>query len=73
MNRLPKNPFREKAVFLGNVKETNAVYVCPNNEPIIPGQTPAAYAIVGNGWVGYTGYCNPGKSNDIVLAMCGLE
>jgi hypothetical protein len=67
-----------KAVYLVNVKESDAVFLTTENSDGTPPQAPAAWARVGNGWVGYLGYDYEddavdyiGAAEELVPRMCG--
>jgi hypothetical protein len=67
-----------RAVYLVNVKESDAVFLTTENCDVTPPQAPAAWARVGNGWVGYLGYDYGddevdyiGAAEELVPRMCG--
>lgn len=63
--------YSQKALFLRNVECTAAIYVSDEVAP--RRQTPAAWAKVGKGWIGYIGDVNGEEATDLtILAMCGL-
>lgn len=76
--------YSQKALHLRNVRPEDAVYL-PTASSVtlsavfVPGpvgdrsQTPAAFARVGKGWVGYLGDVNAEEGNEaVVMAMLGL-
>lgn len=63
--------YSQKALFLRNVECTAAIYV--SDEVALRRQTPAAWAKVRKGWIGYIGDVNAEEATDLtILAMCGL-
>lgn len=75
--------YSQKALFLSGV-DRNAAWYLPNEssrteshvftpEPVPTSETPAAFAKVGNGWLGYIGDVNGEEDTDaVVLGMLGL-
>ncbi|KIW13028.1 hypothetical protein PV08_08215 [Exophiala spinifera] len=75
--------YSQKALFLTNV-DNNAAWYLPNEhsrteshvfspEPVPTSETPAAFAKVGNGWLGYIGDVNGEEETDaVLLGMLGL-